>query len=200
MLVIGRLSCGKPRRSSGLPSGRRVLWPLNFSFPRANMAGARRHVAHEVQAGHLVSADEGELGHAAVALDGFQEGLVERQHLFLLRRGLLPVVSPLAKDIHHGGRVEFFRAALSASQAAGAAPEGRAPEDLLFGRRISDLNQAHDLVGHQVHVPGHGAAGGALAALVASGNVHVRGLADELRQIRRLCNLHGILSQRPAFH
>ena len=45
-------------------------------------------------------------------------------------------------------------------------------EELLFGRRISDLDQAHDLVRHQVHVPGHRAAGGAFAALVTAGDVH----------------------------
>jgi len=163
-------------------------------------ARGKSNVADEIHAGHFVSADQGELRHATVALDGFKECLVERQNFLLLRRGLLPVVGHLAERIHHGGRIQFFRTALSAGQAAGATPEGRAPEEFLLGRRIADLNQPHDLVRHQIHVPGHGAAGGALAALVTLCDVHTGGLENGPTQSRRLCSFRGILFQRTSPH
>ena len=48
-------------------------------------------------------------------------------------------------------------------------PDGRAAEGLFDGRLRARLQQPHELIGPEIHVLCHRAAGGALTALVAFG-------------------------------
>ncbi len=59
-----------------------------------------------------------------------------------------------------------------------------------------DLHQAHDLVRREVHVPGHRAAGRALAALVALGDVDAGHRGDGLGQsgFRRFWHISSLRS------
>ena len=70
----------------------------------------------------------------------------------------------VANGFHDGGNLDFLRATGGAGDAAGTEPDGTAMGGFVLE---ADLDQADDLVGHEVHFVGDGATGGTLAALVA---------------------------------
>jgi hypothetical protein len=64
----------------------------------------------------------------------------------------------LAKGIHNGCHIDAVRALAGAGVATHAEPDGLAPERIVPS---THLDQADDLVGQKIHMPGEGAAAGA---------------------------------------
>ena len=87
----------------------------------------------------------------------------------------------LAERVDRPRRVAAVRAALRARLAGEAEPDRLVRQETLA---LVEVHEAHDVVRAQRRLPGHGAAGGALAALVAAGGVpagallHLRAQGD----------------------
>jgi hypothetical protein len=120
----------------------------------------------------VVESAELDLAEAAPGEDPLQEHLVEDGHPPRCRGNRAPAHGLGAEEVHDEGKIELLRAARRARQAADAQPGLDRAEWFV----AAELEDPEHLVRQEIATSRHGAAGGAVAALVAAEGILPGGL------------------------
>src|ERR1035438_10006804 len=127
-------------------------------------AEQERQTAVSPEDGAFEGGDQFDLVQPPMAPDIVQEGLLKEHRPPLGRGGRAALERELAQRVHDGGAIHALGAAGGARLTGDTLPDGAGAQR---GLAVAELQQADQARRRNVHLPGGGASGRALAALVA---------------------------------